>query len=131
MNAQKFSLGQISQISVNVHDLRRATEFYQDKLGITHLFTVGDRMAFFDCGGLRLMLAIPERPDLDHPSSILYFKVPDIEQAYRALIERGVHFETEPMLIAPMATYDLWLAEFRDCENNVLAVMCEKPKAGK
>jgi catechol 2,3-dioxygenase-like lactoylglutathione lyase family enzyme len=64
---------------VNVHDLERAASFYKDTLGMKHLFTVPPTMAFFDCVGIRLMLAIPERPDLDHPSSILYFKVPDIE----------------------------------------------------
>jgi hypothetical protein len=35
------------------------------------------------------------------------------------------------MLFAPTATHDLWLAEFRNLENNVLALMCEKPKAAK
>jgi predicted enzyme related to lactoylglutathione lyase len=129
MNKQKdVSLGEISQISVNVHDLDRAVAFYKDTLGITHLFSVPGRMAFFDCRGIRLMLAIPERTDLDHPSSILYFKVADIEQAYEALVSRNVHFDTKPILVAPMATHDLWLAEFRDSENNVLALMCEKPK---
>jgi len=110
------------------HDLDRAIEFYKDTLGMKHLFTVPGRMAFFDCGSVRLMLAIPERPDLDHPSSILYFKVADIDQAHEALVSRKVHFETKPMLVAPMATHDLWLAEFRDSENNVLALMCEKPR---
>jgi methylmalonyl-CoA/ethylmalonyl-CoA epimerase len=122
-------LGQIGQISINVHDFNRAVTFYKDALGLKHLFSLPDRMAFFDCDGIRLMLAVPERPDLDHPSSILYFKVPDIEQAYEALISKEVQFETKPMLVAPMATHDLWLAEFRDSENNVLALMCEKPKA--
>jgi methylmalonyl-CoA/ethylmalonyl-CoA epimerase len=122
------SLGEIAQISVNVHDLDRAIAFYKDALGLTHLFTVPRKMAFFDCGGIRLMLAIAERPDLDHPSSILYFKVRDIEETHKALELRGVHFETSPMLVAPMPAYDLWLAEFRDSENNVLALMCEKPK---
>ena len=42
-----------------------------------------------------------------------------------------VRFETKPMLAAPMATHDLGRAEFRDSENNVLAIMCEKPKAAK
>ena len=123
-----ISLGQIGQISVNVLDLDRAVGFYKDTLGMKHLFTVPGRMAFFDCGSVRLMLAIPERPELDHPSSILYFKVPDIEQAHEELVSRKVHFETKPMLVAPMATHDLWLAEFRDSENNVLALMCEKPR---
>jgi len=125
---RNISLSEIGQISVNVHDLDRAVAFYKDTLGIKHLFTVPGRMAFFDCGSVRLMLAIPERPDLDHPSSILYFKVPDIEQAHEGLVSRKVHFETKPMLVAPMATHDLWLAEFRDSENNVLALMCEKPR---
>jgi len=129
MNDQRnISLSEIGQISVNVHDFDRAVAFYKDTLGIKHLFTVPGRMAFFDCGSVRLMLAIPERPDLDHPSSILYFKVAAIEQAHEALVSRKVHFETKPMLVAPMATHDLWLAEFRDSENNVLALMCEKPR---
>ena len=129
MNDQRnISLSEIGQISVNVHDFDRAVAFYKDTLGIKHLFTVPGRMAFFDCGSVRLMLATPERPDLDHPSSILYFKVPDIEQAHEGLVSRKVHFETKPMLVAPMATHDLWLAKFRDSENNVLALMCEKPR---
>ena len=126
--ATDISLGKIGQISVNVHDLDRATAFYKDLLRMKHLFSVPPKMAFFDCDGIRLMLAIPERPDLDHPSSILYFKVQDIEQTHKILEERGVHFETKPTLVAPMATHDLWLAEFRDSENNVLALMCEKAK---
>jgi predicted enzyme related to lactoylglutathione lyase len=132
MNEQKaLSLSEIGQISVNVHDFDRAVAFYKETLGIKHLFSVPGRMAFFDCSGLRLMLAIPERPDLDRPSSILYFKVKDIEAAHAALVSRGVHFETKPMLVAPMATHDLWLAEFRDSEDNVLALMCEKVRAGQ
>jgi predicted enzyme related to lactoylglutathione lyase len=132
MNARRnISLGEIGQISVNAHDLERAVAFYKDTLGLKHLFSVPSRMAFFDCNGVRLMLAIPERPDLDHPSSIVYFKAQNIEHVHEVLASRGVHFETEPMLVAPMATHDLWLAEFRDSENNVLALMCEKSKDTK
>ena len=125
---KEISLSKIAQIAVIVHDLEGATAFYRDKLGMKFLFSVPPKMSFFDADGIRLMLGTPERPDLDHPSSILYFKVDDIEAAYDALSKRGVHFETKPALIAPMQTYDLWLAEFRDSENNVLALMCEKPK---
>jgi methylmalonyl-CoA/ethylmalonyl-CoA epimerase len=125
---KEISLGKIAQIAVIVHDLERATEFYRDKLGMKFLFSVAPKMAFFDCDGIRLMLGIPERPDLDHPSSILYFKVDDIDAAYETLSKRGVPFETKPALIASMQTYDLWLAEFRDLDNNVLALMSEKAK---
>jgi hypothetical protein len=64
----------------------------------------------------------------DRPSSIPYVKVADIENAHQVLELRGVHFEGKPMLVAPMATHDLWVAEFRDPENNVLAHICGKPK---
>jgi len=112
-----------------VRDLERATAFYRDMLGIKSLFNAPPKMAFFDCDGIRLMLGVPERADLAHAASILYFKVPDIDEAYEALTGRGVVFEGKPTLVAPMPTYDLWLAEFRDSENNVMALMCERPKA--
>jgi len=123
-----ISLGKIGQIAVMVRDLERATVFYRDKLGVKFLFNAPPKMAFFDCDGIRLMLGVPEREDLAHASSILYFKVPDIDEAYDALTGRGVVLEGKPLLVAPMPTYDLWLAEFRDSENNVMALMCEKPK---
>jgi methylmalonyl-CoA/ethylmalonyl-CoA epimerase len=124
MSPSTFGLSQIGQISVNAHNLERAVEFYRDKLGMKHLFTV-PKMAFFDCNGIRLMLGLPEKPEFDHPSSILYFKVGDIQNAYATLSERGVQFEGEPHLIAKLQTHDLWMAFFRDSENNLLALMSE------
>jgi len=125
---KNISLGKIAQIAVMVRDLERATAFYRDTLGLKFLFNAPPKMAFFDCEGIRLMIGVPEREDLAHASSILYFKVPDIDEAYDALTGRGVVFEGKPLLVAPMPTYDLWLAEFRDSENNVMALMCEKAK---
>ena len=129
MDAAKpeFSLSQIGQISVTVHNLERAIAFYRDTLGMKHLFTV-PKMSFFDCAGIRLMLGIPEKPEFDHPSSVVYFKVGDIQAAYDTLVARGVHFEGKPAFIAPMASHDLWMAFFRDSENNLLSLMCEVPK---
>ena len=123
-----ISLGKIGQIAVMVRDLDRAIAFYRDMLGIKFLFQAPPKMAFFDCDGVRLMLGVPERAEFEHASSILYFKVEDIEAAYDVLGKRGVRFEGKPTLVAPMQTYDLWLAEFRDSEENVMALMCEKAK---
>ncbi len=120
-------LSQIGQIGIPARDLDRAVAFYRDALGMRHLFSVPN-LAFFDCGGIRLMLSRPERPELDHPSSIIYFKVDDIEAAYRTLAERGVRFEDTPHVIAKMETYDLWMAFFRDSEENYLAIMSEAPR---
>jgi predicted enzyme related to lactoylglutathione lyase len=123
MATAEFGLSSIGQIAVNAHDLDRAVEFYRDKLGIKHLFSVPPKMAFFDCAGIRLMLALPETKEFDHPSSILYFNVDDIQHAYATLSARGVRFEEEPIFVANMGTYDLWMASFRDSENNLLALM--------
>ena len=117
-------LSRIGQIAVIVHDLPKAVTFYRDILGMKFLFEV-PRMAFFDCGGVRLMLGLPETAELDHAALILYYKVDDIQAAYRVLKSRGVHFLGEPGLVARMPDHELWLAEFRDMENNVLALMRE------
>ena len=122
------TLSQIGQIFVNVKDLARATAFYRDMLGMTFLFTAPPGMAFFDCGGIRIMLGRADRPEIDHPASIIYYKVDDIEKVYEVFNARGVEFIVKPHLVAPMPTYDLWLADFKDSEGNILALMSEVPK---
>ena len=121
-------LNQIGQIFVNVKDLDRAIAFYRDILGMTFLFEAPPNMAFFDCGGIRIMLGIPDRPDLDHPASIIYYRVDDIERIYETFNARGVEFIAKPHLVAPMPDYDLWLADFKDSEGNFLALMSEVPR---
>jgi methylmalonyl-CoA/ethylmalonyl-CoA epimerase len=114
----------IGQISIIVKDVERATAFYRDVLGLPLLFTVPG-MAFFDCGGVRLMLGTPSSPEYDHPSSILYFRVPDINAGHRRLVEHGVDIVAPPRLIAPMPTHDLWMTAFRDGEGNIHQLMSE------
>src|SRR5690242_11669177 len=80
----ELHLSPIGQIAVRARDVERATAFYRDTLGMRHLFSVPGKLSFFDCGGVRLMLDLPEG-EHDHPSSILYFKVVDINQAFAAL----------------------------------------------
>jgi methylmalonyl-CoA/ethylmalonyl-CoA epimerase len=121
-----IAISRLGQIAINVHDVDRAIAFYRDILGLPLLFTAGS-LAFFDCGGVRLMLTRAEKPEFDHPSSILYFAVPDIASSHRKMLSNGVRFEEEPHLIAKMPTHDLWMASFRDSEENLLALMCEKP----
>jgi predicted enzyme related to lactoylglutathione lyase len=122
------SLSRIGQVFVNVHDLDRAIAFYRDMLGMKFLFQAPPNMAFFDCDGIRLMLGVADRPELDHPASIIYYKVADIERVYEIFKARGVEFIVKPHLVAPMPTYDLWLADFRDSEGNLLALMSEVPR---
>jgi methylmalonyl-CoA/ethylmalonyl-CoA epimerase len=118
----------IGQIYVTAHDLERAVRFYRDTLGLAFLFEV-PRMAFFDCGGVRLMLGLPDAPEFDHPASIIYYRVAEIAAAHAALVGRGVAFRQAPHLVARLATADLYLADFQDSEGNALCLMSEVARA--
>ena len=125
MSSTGIGIIRLGQIAVNAKDVERAAAFYEDKLGLKLLFKAPPGLAFFDCGGVRLMLSGAEKPEMDHPSSVLYFAVPDIQAAYGKLKDSGVRFEDEPHLIARMPTHDLWMTFFRDSEGNLLALMSE------
>jgi methylmalonyl-CoA/ethylmalonyl-CoA epimerase len=126
--AAGIGISRIGQIAVNVHELERAATFYQDTLGLKLLFKAGPKLAFFDCGGVRLMLTPAEKPEFDHPGSILYFAVPDIQAAHATMKEKGVRFEDEPHLVARMPDHDLWMVFFRDSEGNLMGLMSEVRK---
>jgi len=130
MSTATVSIGisRIGQIAVNVHDVDRATAFYRDTLGLPLLFNAGG-MAFFDCGGVRLMLARPEKPEFDHPGSILYLTVPDIQSAHQKMAANGTQFVDQPHIVAKMPDHDLWMTFFYDTEQNLLALMSEVPRA--
>jgi len=114
----------IGQIAIVCKDVERATAFYRDTLGVRFLFSAPPGLAFFDCGGVRLMLSAPEGEASG--TSVLYYFVSDIHARQRELSANGVRFVGEPHMIARMPDHELWLAEFRDSEDNVMALMEEK-----
>lgn len=124
MSTVPVHLSQIGQIAINVENTDRATTFYRDVLGMKYLFSAGT-LSFFDCGGVRLMLTLPERAELRQHSSILYFKVDDLNGVYQNLLAQSVSFDDKPHLIARLPDHELWMAFFRDSENNLLGLMSE------
>jgi methylmalonyl-CoA/ethylmalonyl-CoA epimerase len=113
----------IGQIALSVSDLKRAIAFYRETLELPFLFETG-HMAFFDCGGVRIMLSTVDHPGSTY-SSILYYKTSDIHAAAKRLESKGVAFESPARLIAKMPDHELWMAFFRDSEGNLLALMSE------
>jgi methylmalonyl-CoA/ethylmalonyl-CoA epimerase len=120
-------IGGIGQVAVNVRDLPRAVAFYRDTLELPLLLEIPGA-AFFRCGDTRLMLSIPEKPEFDHPASILYYRVDDVHAAFASLSGRGVRAEGDPHLVARMPDHDLWMAFLRDTEDNLFALMAEVPR---
>jgi len=126
--SQQVTLDRIGQIAIRALDIGRAVRFYRDTLGMRFLFEAPN-LAFFDCGGVRLMLSTAESPGFDHPGSVIYYKVNDIAATYESLKKRGVEFIDQPHLIAKLEHHDVWIAAFRDQEENTLALISEVERA--
>jgi methylmalonyl-CoA/ethylmalonyl-CoA epimerase len=125
-----FGLSRIGQIAMTVDDLQRAVAFYRDVLGMRFLFAAPPAMAFFDCGGVRLMMSRPEEQGEaagQRFASIIYYTVPDIQEAASVLGARGVSFDAAPHIVARLPHADLWMGFFRDPDRNLLAIMSEVP----
>ncbi|HEU4649518.1 MAG TPA: VOC family protein [Gemmatimonadales bacterium] len=121
------SLGSLGQIGIPVRSVPAAAGFYRAQLGLPFLFEVPG-MAFFDAGGVRLMLSGPEVGAVGPAGAVLYFKVADIEATHDELVRRGVEFVQRPHVVAELPDHDLWLAFFRDPSENLLALMSEVPR---
>ena len=130
--SEGFGVSRIGQIAMTVGDLPRAIAFYRDVLGMRFLFEAPPAMAFFDCGGVRLMMSLPERQGEvagQRFASIIYYAVPDIQEAAAVLVGRGVQFEAAPHIVARLPQADLWMAFLRDPDGQLLAIMREAPRA--
>lgn len=119
--------GPLMQIAITSKNVPALAAFYRDVVGLRHLFDAGPNLSFFDLGGVRLMISVPSSPELDHAPSLLYYRVTDIESVHAALKARGVREERPPGLTARMPDHELWTSFFRDSDNNLFALMCEKP----
>lgn len=118
---KRLQIQKIEQISIRVKDIEKAIEFYRDKLEMDLNFTANN-MAFFNCGDNTIMLAVPEKEQFDHPSSVLYFEVKDIEESFQLLRERGVKMQGKPHIVHRTDTSEKWMLFFEDVDNNVLAL---------
>jgi methylmalonyl-CoA/ethylmalonyl-CoA epimerase len=118
------AISHFGQIAIIVKNVDRAVDFYQNTLGLPFLFRAGN-LAFLMCGQTRLMLDLAAEPEFDHPGSILYFSVPDINAAFQHMKSRGTEFRDQPHMIARMPDHELWMTFFKDTEGNTLALMSE------
>ena len=119
----------LGQVALTVRDVAASTAFYRDAVGLRFLFGAGPSLAFFDIGGVRLMLTAPEGHYTPGLSSVLYLKVADILAAHADMAARGVSFVDAPHLIASMPDHDLWMCFFTDPDGHTMSLMCERPKA--
>ena len=121
-----LGISKIGQIAIPVRDVARAEGFYREVLGLKHLFSAGPALSFFDCGGTRLMLSLPEGVGKERQSNVLYFLVADLKAAFARLEAVGAKIVDPPHLIARMPDHELWMGFFEDGEGNTLGLMAEQ-----
>src|SRR3954453_11723500 len=121
------SLSRIRQIALPVHDVDKAKAFYNDVLGLTHLFDASPGLSFFDCGGVRLMLCGPaaQGKDGDRQHAVLFYDVSDIRKTYAAIKAAGAPSLAEPHIIARMNGLEVWIAELADGQGNNVSLISE------
>lgn len=115
----------VAQFLIPVEDFDKGVAFYRDTLGIPFLFAAPPQMAFFNCGGIRLLVGVMPAGQKAQRGSALYFQVPDIKAVFEHLKGKGVSFRGEPHIVHRTPSSELWLAEFVDPDGNQLALMSE------
>ncbi|MEA2762336.1 MAG: methylmalonyl-CoA/ethylmalonyl-CoA epimerase [Gemmatimonadaceae bacterium] len=125
------NLQRIKQIAVPVRNVDEASRFYRDTLGLKHLFDAPPALSFFDCGGVRLMLAGPEAQGKDgaeqHP--VLFYDVSDIKKVHAKIKSSGAASIEEPHIIARMNGREVWISSVSDGQGNVVSLMSEVAEA--
>jgi catechol 2,3-dioxygenase-like lactoylglutathione lyase family enzyme len=117
----------IGQLAIPVADLQRAVAFYRDVLGLRLLFQAPPGLAFFDCGGVRLMLSEAAAAEVPLAAGVIYYRVPDLDAAYATLQKRGAEFVDAPHRIARLSDHELWMVFLHDPDRHLLALMAERP----
>ena len=119
------TIGPLAQVAVTFHDVPRAVAWYRDMLGLPLLFETNG-MAFFAMGDVRLMMTAPEKPEHDHPASVLYFKVAKVDNAFAELAARDAAFEDKPHLVGKMGSTEIWMFFVRDPEQHLIGITEER-----
>ncbi len=118
----------ITQLAIPVSDFEQAVAFYRDVLELPFLFSAPPQMAFFNCGGVRLLVGVLPPTETPQRGSTIYFHVPNIHDEHTLLEGRGVSFRARPHVVHRTADTELWLAEFVDPDGNQFALMSELPR---
>ncbi len=116
----------LGQVALSVRDVERSVAFYRDSLGLRFLFAPAPSLAFLMIGDVRLMLSAPEGELAPGGSTVLYLRVADIDAEHARLAANGVTFIDAPHLVARMPDHELWMCFFRDPDEHLLALMCER-----
>jgi DNA-binding CsgD family transcriptional regulator/catechol 2,3-dioxygenase-like lactoylglutathione lyase family enzyme len=114
----------LGQIARTVRSTEESRTWYRDVLGLPELYAFPG-LAFFDLGGVRLMLT-EEDGGASAQESLLYLRVPDLHAAKEELESRGVKFTHAPHMIHRHEDgTEEWMSFLEDDEGRPLALMTQ------
>ena len=116
----------IGQVAIVVGDVALAKRFYVEAVGLKPLFDAGPNLSFLSAGSVRVMLTTPQGHGEVGKNSVLYFRGPSVEEAYRTAVDHGAKPERAPQMAAKLPDHELWLAFVRDPEGNLVGLMEER-----
>ncbi len=130
--AKELTIEGMHQVALTTTDIGRSSQFYRETLGLKQLAVIDPPgLAFFDIAGVRLSLL--QDAAAEPSSSVIYFRVADIDAAVAVLKQKDVSLEQEPELVFKdskgqfgEAGEEEWMAFFRDPDGNLLALACRK-----
>ena len=93
-------LVRVWDVTLRVSDLERAVDFFENILGLSKKYHYPDNYAGFDCGGVEIGLIPGTSLGPLEGMPCVDFMVPDVDEAFRTLRERGVQFNKEPQVTA-------------------------------
>lgn len=126
--AAQGGLSKVVQVALTVRDLPRAIAFYRDTLGLTFMFETNG-MAFFQAGGMRLMVGLARQGSAPIGGAVVYFDAADWAATEAALIRRGVRFTAPTEVVQREGGREHALREFTDPDGNALAIMGWRPQS--
>ncbi len=88
----------LHQVALTASDLDRSIKFYRDVLGLPLIANFDPPgLAFFDTGNVRL--SVQKVDKVEATSSVIYFRVPDIDAASESLKTHSIELEQEPEVV--------------------------------
>lgn len=122
MSGTEFRLSKIAQVALSTRDLKKAVAFYRDVLGLPLAFEVSG-MAFFDAGGISLMIGPAPFEGPVQPNTFVYFAVDDWQAAEAALLARKLVFSGPAEVVQRHKGKEHVMRPFKDPDGNVLKIM--------
>ncbi len=118
-------IDKIGQIAITVSNIEKSMLFYRDTIGLKYLFH-DNNVALFDLNGIRLMLGKNESDQKKPFGMIIYFMVNEINSEFEKIKNKGVKTIREPHFTAKYNDKEIWLAFFKDMDENIFALMEER-----